>query len=87
VTEIDAGADREWFITHPGRRFRARPDADGWWLIRRMGEVFLRTFSRNLVSVADRDKDMAALWYAAAYPEVLFDKSLRKGRKAVGGRR
>jgi hypothetical protein len=87
VTELDAGADREWFLTHPGRRFHARPAADGWWLIRKLSETFIRTFTRDVVSVADRDKDIAALWFAAAYPESLFNKSARKGRKAVGGRR
>jgi hypothetical protein len=41
---------------------------------------------RDVRGAGDRDKDIAAHWFAAAYPE-LFAKSVRKGRKAAGGRR
>jgi hypothetical protein len=86
VTEIEAGDDRAWFFTHPGRRFRARRAATGLWLVRRTGDALLRTFAREVISVADRDKDIAALWFAAAYPD-LFAQSMKRGRKvATGGR-
>jgi hypothetical protein len=64
-----------------------RDGRGGFWLIRRWGrDTLLRTFTRKGISLGDRDKDIATLWFAAAYPE-LFAKSVRKGRKAAGARR
>jgi hypothetical protein len=86
VTEEAARGDRDWFGDHPSRRFHARAGDGGWWLIRRRG--LLRTFTRTVTHVADRDKAIAALWFAAAYPdEEIFGKAVKRGRKAVGGRR
>ena len=89
VTEIEAGDDRAWFACHLQRRFRARPGAGGWWLVRRRGAVLLRTFSSTALALADRDKAIAPAWFAAAYPDEFFERAKRKGRKAlaIGGRR
>jgi hypothetical protein len=87
VTTEDARDDIDWFADHPARWFRARRVADGFWLIRRRSNTMLRTFTRQVLSVADRDKDIAPLWFAAACPDALFANSNRKGRRAAGGRR
>jgi hypothetical protein len=75
----------------PSRRFRARRTPDGFWLVRKSGTAFLRTFSRNVAPVADTDPEIATAWFAAAWPELLFAKANRKSRQAgvrrTGGRK
>jgi hypothetical protein len=85
VAEGDARNDREWFASHPDRRFRARLNDGGVWLIRRsQPDVYLRTFSASIAPHSgDSDGALAALWYSAAYPSWPPEKVQGAARKAV----
>jgi hypothetical protein len=83
VTELEAGDDRDWFLLRPQRRYRVRRTDGGWWLVRRRGDVLLRTFSATTLSIADTDKAIAVAWYSAAYPDQFFARAARRDRNAV----
>jgi hypothetical protein len=88
VTDAAALDDRAWFDARPNSRFRARPGDGGLWLIRRCPqgadpEVFLLTFSRAIATPTDRDGDVAAAWFGAAYPAWPTERVLRRARKAL----
>ena len=92
VTVADALDDCAWFDGQPSRRFRARRSPGGaYWLVRKRGDVFLRTFTRNVIAVADTDAEVAAAWFSAVWSAILFAKANRKSRQAgvrrAGGRR
>jgi hypothetical protein len=91
VSTAEALDDDDWLDAHPKRRFRARRGPDGYWLIRKRGDVFLRAYTRNTVPVIDTDPEIATLWFGAAWPELSFAKANRKSRQAgvrrAGGRR
>jgi hypothetical protein len=82
VTEIEAGNDRAWFTDHPNRRFRARAGTGGAWLIRRRGDVFLRSFAQAPLP-ANTDIAAAFAWFSAAYPWWPVEQVQRRARKAV----
>ena len=91
ITPAEAIDDVRWFDAYPGCKFRARRAPSGFWLIRKRGDVFLRTFTRNFTPVAETDPEIATLRFAAAWPELFFAKANRKSRQAGvrrgGGRR
>jgi hypothetical protein len=74
---------------HPDRRFRARAGDGGLWLIRRRPhggdpDVLLRAFSRTIAPPArDSDDAIAALWFAAAFPDWPAEKAQKAARKAL----
>jgi hypothetical protein len=75
--------DFRWFDAHPNRRFRARGSTAGVWIIRRRGDVFLRTLARSLPpSAKDSDAALGPAWFEAAYPGLLAEKAQRHARKA-----
>lgn len=88
ITSGEAIDDSTWFDEHPYRRFRARPDPAGLSLVRRRGDVFLRTFTHQpLHFVSEADAALASVWFETAYPELLAAKARHPARKASGGRR
>jgi hypothetical protein len=81
VTAAAALDDAAWF-DRQGRRFRARADGGGAWLVPRSGGAFLRVFAQVSVP-ADTDIACAFVWYAAAYPQWPIERVQRRTRKAV----
>jgi len=81
VTVAEALDDCAWFDGYPSRRFRACRAVGGYWLIRRRGDLFLWTFTRNVAAVADSDAEIATASYAAAWPELPFTRANRKSRQ------
>ena len=70
LTDAEAAADRGWFADNPTRRYRARRQARGWWIIRRRDrDTMLRTHTKML-PVADNDNALRSVWFAAAWPEI-----------------
>jgi hypothetical protein len=88
VSEADALDDRVWFARYPNRLFRARPGDGGLWLIRRRRQggdpdVYLRTFTRPVPPLGDNDGELAAAWYAAAWPDWPVERVQKAARKAL----
>jgi hypothetical protein len=86
VSDADALDDGAWFDLHPKRRFRARRGPDGFWLIRKRGDAFLRAYTRSAVPGTDTDAGLAPAWFESAYPDLLAAKARGRARKARGGR-
>jgi hypothetical protein len=70
VTAADVSDNFNWFSARSGRRYRARQGAGGMWIVRRRGDVFLRTWSdaKELRTLPDRDDDLRPAWFFAAWP-------------------
>jgi hypothetical protein len=71
-TPADVMADRDWFASHPRRRYHVRRAATGIWLVRkRTGGVFLRAWTASLPrGVPDTDDALREQWYAAAWADL-----------------
>jgi hypothetical protein len=83
VDEATAAADRQWLAEHPRRRFRARNSRDGYWIVRKgTGGALLRTLSRLSEPSGDADLELAALWFASAWPEMPVEEVQRRAREA-----
>jgi hypothetical protein len=82
ATEADALSDRTWFANHPDARFRARVGGHGTWLVRRRGNALLRTFTPSAAPRAS-DKEIAPVWYAAAYPDRTIERAQRWAHEAL----
>jgi hypothetical protein len=84
VTAADALDDFAWFDRLANRKFRVRRTANLVWIIRRRGQVFLRTVTHHLpVATVDTDAATAPLWFAAAYPDISLQKAQRRARTAI----
>jgi hypothetical protein len=72
VTAADAADDRDWFATHPRRRYRARRAERGFWIVRRRaGGVFLRIWCVTIPKgLPDSDKALRPLWFDTAWPDL-----------------
>ena len=88
VAEAEALDDQSWFDKHPGRRFRGRRGSDGFfWIIRRRGEVLLRTVMRQPATPPeDVDRELAGAFFRAAYPGAPVAEVQRCARKALSRR-
>jgi hypothetical protein len=85
VSESGARSDRDWFGDHPSRRFRVRPLEDDFRVVRKRRDALLRTFTRERLHLADRDKEIAPAWFAAGLPRRV-PCQIRKERPQGHGR-
>lgn len=90
VSPADVLDDAAWFADHARRRYRCRPAAGGWWLIRRRGRgVMLRTFTPHLPpGLPDTDDVLRRAWFEAAWPALAprtRTELVREARKAERG--
>ena len=84
VTEAAALDDRNWFADHPSRRFRARVADSSLWLVRRRRGVLLRTVAPHPFALpGDTDRELAAAWYRAAFPDWSRETAQKWARKAL----
>jgi hypothetical protein len=57
--ELEAGDDRDWFADHPNRRFRARRGNRSVIIVRKAGDVLLRTVAPADTPIVDDDHNLA----------------------------
>jgi hypothetical protein len=84
TTEAAALDDRVWFGDHPHRQFRARIVDDRIWLVRRRRVALLRAVAPYPSTLpGDTDRELAAAWYRAAFPDWSRETAQKWARKAL----
>jgi hypothetical protein len=69
IADTDWSSDCGWFDTNRRRRYRLRPSAGEWMIVRRRAGYFLRTRIAALPrGVTDTDDFLRAAWVANVWP-------------------
>jgi len=83
VSDIEAIGDADWFAEHPSRRFRARRGHRSVFIVRKAGDVLLRTIAPADTPVVDDDHNLAFAWFGACYPDWHPERIGKAARKAL----
>jgi hypothetical protein len=69
VPDLDAADDFAWFAANPQRSYRLRKGVEGWWIVEKRSDAFLRVWTATIADgLPDTDGALAAVWTRAAYP-------------------
>jgi hypothetical protein len=88
VAEAEALDDQSWFDEHPGRRFRGRRGSEGFFLDH--PQTRRRPAADRNASTSDApedvDRELAGVFFCAAYPGAPVAEVQRRARKVPSRR-